>query len=218
MRSFPAYLNTSRQYWAQTYFNTHQQYMHATCRALPRIPPKNPPVAQPKHEQIHGLITSKVEIWQLTVYPTPPKKLWTTTTQWHLITMQHVVHMPRNHVCIDRWRSNFLPINYINFVGGAVVVVTSSMIYMQKQMLYVSWGARMKFFKLRSNKTQQELNNNNNNNNKSEDREKKKKSVTCFIPLIQSWERNFYACNFHELIPKCLVIDSSKHKSTFGLR
>ena len=194
MRSFAAYLNTSRQYWAQTYFNTHQQYMHATCRALPRIPPKNPPVAQPKHEQIHGLITSKVEIWQLTVYPTPPKKLWTTATQWHLITMQHVVHMPRNHVCIDRWRSNFLPINYINFIGGAVVV-TSSMIYMQKQMLYVSWGARMKFFKLRSNKTQQELNNNNNNNNKSEDREKKKKSVTCFIPLIQSWEQNFYACN-----------------------
>ena len=164
-----------------------------------------------------GWSPQKVEIWQLTVYPTPPKKLWTTTTQWHLITMQHVVHMPRNHVCIDRWRSNFLPINYIDFVGGAVVVVTSSMIYMQKQMLYVSWGARMKFFKLRSNKTQQELNNNNNNNNKSEDREKKKKSVTCFIPLIQSWERNFYACNFHELIPKCLVIGNSKHKSTFGL-
>ena len=122
---------------------------------------KNPPVAQPKHEQIHGLITSKVEIWQLTVYPTPPKKLWTTATQWHLITMQHVVHMPRNHVCIDRWRSNFLPINYINFIGGAVVV-TSSMIYMQKQMLYVSWGAHMKFFKLRSNKIHQEQNNNNN--------------------------------------------------------
>ena len=99
------------------------------------------------------------------------------TTQWHLITMQHVVHMPRNHVCIDRWRSNFLPINYINFIGGAVVV-TSSMIYMQKQMLYVSWGAHMKFFKLRSNKIHQEQNNN--NNNKSEDREKKEEVSDLF--------------------------------------
>ena len=80
------------------------------------IPPKNPPVAQPKHTTTWA-DHLKSEMTADSV-SNPAKENIQCTTQWHLITMQHVVHMPRNHVCNDRRSNNFLPINYKNCWRG----------------------------------------------------------------------------------------------------